>query len=438
MLSITAPMCSVATATDDLVTRLSNGAARDLSHEELGDLVVAARRVQARLESVVLAAVAEVDARRSHVHDGALTAGAWLRMLTRATPAEAAATVRTGRVLRSGVLPGTAAALAAGDISARHVQVIADAAIDAPAGALGLIEPEALDVARTADVRAVAGVMRQFRHALDPDGADEAALRRFERRGLSWAPTLDGSMALSGLADEVSGSTIATAIDAASPLVPGDRRSPAQRHLDGLVTISKRFLEAPDAPRRGHGGHPHVIVTTDATAMRPTDDTGCTGGNALTREPAIGAGSPGATLSWVGHIGGSTARRVACDAEVTTVTIGPDGEVHDTRTDRRFFTPAQRLAMVARDGDRCMWPWCDRPVTWADGHHLQSWQDGGPTTVANGALPCAAHHTALHEGGWTPSRLPDGRYVVRHRDGRSLGPEPHRPGHNRPPPHRRQ
>ncbi len=81
---------------------------RDLSHDELTGLVVAARREQARLEAVVLTAVGEVDARGTHVHDGALTAGAWLRQHTRATPAEATATVRTARTLRSGVLPGTA------------------------------------------------------------------------------------------------------------------------------------------------------------------------------------------------------------------------------------------------------------------------------------------------------------------------------------------
>ena len=114
------------------------------------------------------------------------------------------------------------------------------------------------------------------------------------------------------------------------------------------------------------------------------------------------------------------------------------GRTPGTRTDRRYFTPAQVRAMIARDGDRCIWPWCDRPVAWSDGHHLQHWARGGPTTVANGALPCTAHHTALHEGGWTATREPDGRYTMRHRDGRTIGPEPHPPGHNRPPPHRRE
>jgi hypothetical protein len=115
------------------------------------------------------------------------------------------------------------------------------------------------------------------------------------------------------------------------------------------------------------------------------------------------------------------------------VLLGPDGAVTATRTDRRFFTFPQRRAMIARDGDRCPWPWCDRPATWSDGHHLVWATRAGPTTVANGALPCPGHHTMCHEGGWTLHRLPDGRYTATHRDGRTLGPEPHPPGRNRPP-----
>lgn len=420
---------------DALLESLGEGGEGELAHDSLTGLVVALRRAQARLESAVLTAVGEVDARGSHVHDGALTPGAWLRMVARVTPHEASATVRTARVLRSGVLPATAAALSAGEISAAHAQVIGKAVGDAPAGAAALIEPEALAAARTADLRAVAGVMRAFQHALDPDGAEEAAVRRYQRRGLTLAPTLDGSVAISGLADEVSGSVIATALDAASPVATGDRRSPAQRRLDAFADISRWYLDSGHPPRTGGGGHPHVVVTVDAhtAGLRET-----TPDSPDSPDSPGSPGSPGATLSWVGHITGATARRVACDAEVTTVRIGPDGEVTDTRTDRRYFTPAQRRAIIARDGDRCFWPWCDRPSDWSDGHHLQPWAHDGPTTVANGALPCPGHHTQLHEGGWSAQRLPDGRYLVRRRDGRVIGPEPYPPGHNRPPPHRRE
>jgi hypothetical protein len=97
-----------------------------------------------------------------------------------------------------------------------------------------------------------------------------------------------------------------------------------------------------------------------------------------------------------------------------------------------------RKAMIARDGDRCAVPFCDRPISWADGHHLHDWALGGPTSIHNGALPCAGHHTMCHEGGWALIRQPDGRYLFRHRDGKTIGPQPYPPGHNRPPPHRRE
>jgi hypothetical protein len=431
-----------------LAAALANGAVRDLSHQELGELVATGRAVQARVDAVVLAAVGEVDARGSHLRDGALTAGAWLRSTVTVTPSEAAGAVRTARALRGGLLPGTVAALGAGEITARHAQAIADGIHTtssrghrgpAPVGAVALIEPEVLAVARTADTRAVGSVMAAFQHALDPDGADAAALRRFARRGLTLAAAPDRTTVITGLADESSAAVLLAAIDAASPLVAGDPRTPAQIRLDALVGICRQHLENPDAPTRGGGGHPHVIVTTDQATLFPADHpsvdpdgTGTTGRPPGAEQPAR-TGSPGATLAGIGRIPASTAQRLACDGELTTVLLDEQGAVSGVRTQRRYFTTSQRRAMIGRDGDRCPWPWCDRPATWSDGHHLVWASRSGPTTVANGALPCPGHHTMCHEGGWTLHRHPDGRYSATHRDGRTLGPEPHPPGHNRQP-----
>jgi len=41
----------------------------------------------------------------------------------------------------------------------------------------------------------------------------------------------------------------------------------------------------------------------------------------------------------------------------------------------------------------CRFPGCDRPVAWADGHHLRHWIDGGPTAMWNVWLLCAGHIT---------------------------------------------
>ncbi len=108
--------------------------------------------------------------------------------------------MRTARTLRSGVLPGTAAALAAGEISGRHAQHIADGitTADAPPGAVEAFEPEVLEVARPPTSGRSAAVMKAFGHALDPDAADAAALRRIERRGITFATTLDGTLAIHG------------------------------------------------------------------------------------------------------------------------------------------------------------------------------------------------------------------------------------------------
>ncbi len=433
------PLGTVHQAVDALVETVADGGVRDLSHDELTALTAAVRREQARLDAVLMEAAGEVDARGSYALDGALTAGAWLRMTARLTPGEASATVRTARVLRSGALPQVRAALGAGEVSGEHARVIARAVTDAPAGAVALIEPEALHAARTADVRATAAVMRAFAHALDPDTADRAALRRYERAGITLTPTLDGSMAFTGTADEVTGALIATALDVAGPLVTGDTRTAARRRLDALADLARRCLADPETPRRGGGGHAHLIVTVDDQTLRdcaPRDDGHSAAGDVGTGAPNAG---PGGTLSWIGRIAGSTARRAGCDSLATFVTLGPDGAVVEAGTQRRFFTAAQRRAIIARDGDRCFSPYCDRPITWADAHHLIPVEAGGPTTVANGALPCDGHHVLLHEGRWQAIRLPDGRYqLYQPSTGKTIGPEEHPPGHNRPPPHRRR
>jgi hypothetical protein len=332
-------------------------------------------------------------------------------------------------VLRSGVLPNTKAALEAGELTAGHAQVVATAVVGAPADAVALIEPPAVEVAVESDVAATAAVMRCFQNALDPDAADAAAVRRYDRAGLTLSQTLGGSMSLSGLADEVSGATIATAVDLASPLVSGDSRTAARRRLDGLVEICNRYLSDPTAPRRGGGGRPHLVVTIDEPGLQ---GAALAGGSAT-------APSPGGSLSWIGPVASSTAGRVGCDSMATFVTLGPDGEVVEAGTQRRFFTVAQRRAIVARDGDQCCAPFCDRPVAWSDAHHLVAVEDGGPTTVANGSLPCEAHHVMVHEGRWRLRRLPDGRYQLFHPGtGIVLGPEPFRLGRGRPLPHRRE
>jgi len=415
--SVAAAIDAAGEAVDALVDAVQDGELRDFGHDELTRQLQAARALAARLEWFSLQVVREVDNRGSHVLDAALSPAAWLRHRARMSPGEAKTAVSTARALSSESLAATSAALAGGEIDPAHARVIVRHAADAPPGAVALIEPEALKVARVADPGALAGVMRQFAHALDPDRADETAVRRYERRGVSLSTTLDGMVVGSLLLDPVAGAVVLTALSAASPPVSGDTRSACQRNADALTDICQRSLSSAQARRSG-GGHPHVIVTVDADSLATAPGTG---------------GSPGATLGWVGPINTTTAQRVGCDADVTVVAVGGQDGAREIGRSRRFFTTSQRVAMIARDGDRCAVPHCERPVAWSDAHHLRSWADGGSTAIDNGALPCAAHHTMLHEGHWTLHRGADGRYTMTHPDGSVIGPEPHPRGRCRPP-----
>ncbi len=410
-------------AADTALTRALQAGVEHLSHDQSAALLAQLRVLAGKVDALSLALAGKVDADGTYALDGALTTGAWLRAIGHLSPGEAARAVRAARNLRSGLLPNTAAALAAGAISGRHAAVIADGVKDAPAGAVALIEPEVVAAAAEGDVRATANIMRAFGQALDPDKADAKALRRYQRAGITFSPMLDGGFAITGTADETTGAAIIAAIDTAAPLTQGDTRTAARRRLDGLHTHATHWLDTatPDSAtaepsaRRTSRSRARLVVTIDAAGL-------------------TGQTSPGGTLTWAGPVTTATAQRLGCDTTVTFVHLDPDGNVTEAGTHRRFFTTAQRLAMIARDGDTCASPFCDRPAAWSDAHHLTPVHHGGKTTIANGALTCEGHHLWLHEGHWTLQRLPDGRYLMHHpQTGKTLGPEPPPPGHNKPP-----
>jgi hypothetical protein len=116
-----------------------------------------------------------------------------------------------------------------------------------------------------------------------------------------------------------------------------------------------------------------------------------------------------------GSIPAETARRLACDARVSRVIVGPDSQPLDVGRTTRTFTTAQRRAVTVRDR-HCVFPGCDRPPPWCDVHHVIHWIDGGETAVSNGALLCRRHHVLHHEGGFGIEGS-DGHLVVTRPDG---------------------
>jgi len=158
----------VASAADRVVSDVRGGTLAGAPLELLAATLGELRRLQAKLEWLSLQVVREVDVSGSHVADGALTPRSWLRQRARMSSSEATTAVRTARALGSGLLDATSHALAEGEIDPAHARLIAKDALDAPAGAIALIEPIALDAARQCDPHRVAEVMRGFRTPSTP------------------------------------------------------------------------------------------------------------------------------------------------------------------------------------------------------------------------------------------------------------------------------
>jgi Domain of unknown function (DUF222)/HNH endonuclease len=252
------------------------------------------------------------------------------------------------------------------------------------------------------------GAMRTLTQAtrlrLDPDGVLADDNRAHERRWFECEQTYGGVFVLRGELDAEGGALVKTAIDALSHgMSRGEMRSGSQRRADALVDLAATQLRCGDH-RDVHGQRPHLTVTVSADTLRS------------------GADAQPAELSGVGPIHPETARRIACDAVRTVVTVAPpvDGwtaTVGSTRAEplsvgraTRTIPAHLRTALHLRDRG-CRFPGCDRPPAWTDGHHITHWSDGGPTELENLVSLCRPHHRRVHEQGQR-IHIADGLAVV--------------------------
>jgi HNH endonuclease len=103
---------------------------------------------------------------------------------------------------------------------------------------------------------------------------------------------------------------------------------------------------------------------------------------------------------------------MVCDTGFYLVATGAKGEPLYESALLRYFTQAQRRAMIARDGDRCVAVGCRKRAAGSHAHHVVFWKDGGKTDIDNGVLLCPAHHHALHQGAFQISMI-DGMPHIR-------------------------
>jgi hypothetical protein len=79
--------------------------------------------------------------------------------------------------------------------------------------------------------------------------------------------------------------------------------------------------------------------------------------------------------------------------------LGTNGVVLDVGRSSRLATAHQRRALESMHST-CAIPDCTIPVGQCQPHHINYWNSGGPTDMANLVPLCASHHRCAHEGGW--------------------------------------
>jgi hypothetical protein len=233
------------------------------------------------------------------------------------------------------------------------------------------------------------------------------------------------------------------------PDEPGEFRTLTERRGDAFGTIMRFFCDhyAEMGSRPGRQ-HPHVAVTIDpddliAGALR---GLGITTADDLERllaarevrifEEALFrdalANAAGAPVDHDRHpLSAESLARLFTEGTLLHRLLIADGVVIDRGRDLRLASPNLRDAMIVRDRG-CRFPHCDAPTAWVHAHHLDHWETGGSTDLANLAGLCATHHGVVHRHGWDLELEPDGTLLFRRPDGHTLTSPP--PRRHRPPP----
>jgi Domain of unknown function (DUF222) len=347
---------------------------RGFSDAALAGEVVELDRAVNRLKAAYLARLEVLDRRGAVAAEHGSTA-AWLRSELRRAPAAASRDVQLSRDLAD-VLPAVAAAMADAEISVEHAQQLAGLRKDLADDVVRSADPHLADGARSRDPLELRQFVTAVRHCYAPSRVVADEQEAHEQRRLHASATIFGAGVGSWVCDPVSQEIIMTAVHAASTPQPDDSRTPAQRRLDGLVTVCEIALRCGELPETG-GVKPHVTVIIDLATLLGLP------------------GSAGARLGYGATVSGAAARQLACDGEISRIITGPRGQILDSGRSTRSFTAAQRRAIIARDR-HCRWSGCDRPAGWCDAHHRNPWTTGGSTSVENGVLLCSRHHRRLH------------------------------------------
>ena len=391
----------------------------ELTPAELGDFLVRLRHGIDVLELGFATCAATFAATDEYDAQGSVTAIDWIRHHCRMSAHAAARSVAAGEQM--GRLPASVAALDAGEIGFAHFSLLAsvaravgttrtsgtlDVAVpgdaswddgsgpgDPSASPIRFDERPLLELAREHSVSRFGYDCTHARHASDAAAVLDEQVSAAARNRCEFIPCEGGFLAIRGFFDPVAAATIKTAVlPLARPTGAGDDRPLPRRLADALVEVAAHALDLGAVPTT-RGASTHLQLTASVETVMGLD------------------GAPGGDLEFAGAVSAATVQRLACDARVRRILLGPTSAVIDVGRALRLPSPAARAVLRARSGG-CEWPGCDRPVAFTNAHHLVHWGHGGGTDVDNLVLLCYRHHWLVHEGGWQLARVERGRLLA--------------------------
>ncbi len=284
-------------AVDALVAEPIEG----FSTHALGADVIDIRLLIDRLEAECLRRLGRFDRAHGALADGGVSTTSWVRHHCAMTGKAAAERVHLARTLSE--LPATLDSARAGRASLSNVTQIASLAKEVGVAEIAPLEMILVGAAETLEAGPMRTVIQATRLRVDPDGVLAADNRAHERRWFNLDQSYGGEWFSQGQFDTESGALVKTWLDAITEMPrPGDTRSASQRRADALVDHAASQLRSAALPEM-HGQRPHLTVTVSAPALRNDAD------------------AEAATLQGAGPIHPETARRIACDAVKTEVTV---------------------------------------------------------------------------------------------------------------------
>ncbi|HEU5034189.1 MAG TPA: DUF222 domain-containing protein [Mycobacteriales bacterium] len=350
-----------------------------------------------QLRAVEVHRLEVIDNDETTVVDTGRATRSWLIEEAQVNPGEATKRVRLARALAAHPLVDDA--FSAGNISFEHAWAIITAMRPVPVEFHDIVERALVDAAHACPPYDIGEMIEPLLVACGVESSsDEAHVRRLNRRGLTIARTFDGLRAVSGLLTPDVAEAFETALDVIGQRAgDDDDRTHAQRQHDAVGELAHHYLAHAAIPAV-RGERPRVVVTIDYDSLvSRLHDRANQLGESWGHLPSGAVVSP------------STARRLACDAEIIPAVLNARGDVLDVAIASRSFPTAVRRAAWLEQKGRCAFPGCRRPPV--DCHHIVWWTNGGPSTLENAAWLCAFHHWLVHERGWTMRRDPERGFV---------------------------